>query len=281
MTIAVIGLGLIGGSLAKVIKGRTTHRVLGFDKSETTLRTAYENGTIDDICTNFDGVDLVFIALYPSAAVEFIKAQASAFKRGTIIVDLCGVKRYVCDSLDGVLPEGVTFIGGHPMAGRECSGYENSIPTLFDGASMILTPDEDTMLEQIEKMCKFFRKIGFGHVEVTNPRRHDEVISYTSQLAHVVSSAYVKSPLARKHIGFSAGSFADMTRVAKLNEDMWTELFLHNSDFLTSQIDNVIDNLADFRNAISERDSDALKLLLRDGREIKEFLEEETSVYAD
>lgn len=279
MTIAIIGLGLIGGSLAKVIKERTAHKVLGFDSNETSLVMAYEDGAIDNICTDFKGVDLVFIALYPAAAVEFIKANSRGFAYGSTIIDLCGVKRFVCDSLKDVLPRGVTFVGGHPMAGRECSGFENAASTLFDNASMILTPDEDMEIERVENLCEFFIRLGFGHVEVTTPERHDEVISYTSQLAHVVSSAYVKNPVARKYVGFSAGSFKDMTRVAKLNEEMWAELFLHNADFLQHQIDEVINNLAEYRNAIAAHDRETLTELLRDGRELKESLDAELNIY--
>lgn len=279
MTIAVIGLGLIGGSFAKTIKERTAHKVLGFDRSEATLVMAYQDGAIDDVCTGFEDVDMVFVALYPTAAVEFIKAHAKDFAYGSTVIDLCGVKRFVWDSLQNVMPDGVTFIGGHPMAGRECSGFENAASTLFDNASMILTPDEDMEIDRVERICEFFTGLGFGHVEVTTPKRHDEMISYTSQLAHVVSSAYVKNPIARKYIGFSAGSFADMTRVAKLNEDMWTELFLYNSDFLQGQIDTVIQNLTQFRDAIAARDKDQLTELLRDGREMKEALDAERTIY--
>lgn len=279
MTIAIIGLGLIGGSLAKVIKKRTNHKVLGFDKSEEVLVESFECGAIDDVCTNFEGVDIVFIALYPTATVEFIKENAQSFPIGSTIIDLCGVKQFICDSLQDVLPEGVTFVGGHPMAGRECSGFKNSVPTLFNNSSMILTPDEDMEIDKVENLCSFFMSLGFGHVEVTTPRRHDEIISYTSQLAHVVSSAYIKNPVARKYIGFSAGSFADMTRVAKLNEDMWADLFLHNADFLCRHIDTVIDNLTKYRDAITARDNDTLTELLRDGRELKEALDAELNIY--
>ncbi len=279
MTIAVIGLGLIGGSLAKVIKERTTHKVLGFDKNESTLVMAYENEAIDDVCTSFDDVDFIFIALNPVAAVDFIKAYANTFPLGSTVIDLCGVKRFVCKSVQGIMPKGVTFVGGHPMAGRECSGFENSSATMFDNASMILTPDDDTLLEQVESLCEFFLSLGFGHCEVTTDKQHDEMIAYTSQLAHIVSSAYVKNPIARKFLGFSAGSFADMTRVAKLNEDMWTELFMLNGDFLKKQIDVMINNLSSFQSALEKNDADAIKTLLRDGREMKEALEAELTTF--
>lgn len=278
MTVSIIGLGLIGGSLAKAIKNNTEHKVLGFDKSEAVIMAAYEENAIDDVCAGFEDTDIAFIALYPDAAVDFLKSQANGFKSGTVIIDLCGVKRYVCDSLRGIFPEGVIFIGGHPMAGRECSGFENSISNMFDNASMILTPDDDILLEDIERVCEFLTDSGFLHVEVTSPERHDEMIAYTSQLAHIVSSAYIKSPLLRKSMNFSAGSFKDMTRVAKLNEDMWTSLFLHNGDFLTDKIDALIKNLTDYRDAIANNDADTLQNLLCEGRELKEAFDMELFV---
>lgn len=275
MTVAVIGLGLIGGSFAKAIKARTKHRVLGFDRSEHVLRAALQSDAVDAVCSNFNGVDIAFIALYPDAAVEFVRQNAHSFCAGMTVIDLCGVKRRICDSLRGVFPEGVRFIGGHPMAGRECSGFANSSPDMFAGASMILTPEDDIPLDDMETLGSFFTSLGFGHIEITTPEMHDEMIAYTSQLAHIVSSAYVKNPIAKKFIGFSAGSFSDLTRVAKLNEEMWAELFLHNADYLRVDIDKIIKNLTDFRDAIDENDTQALRTLLREGREIKEALEAE------
>lgn len=272
MTVSIIGLGLIGGSLAKALKARTSHRVLGFDKNEDVIVSAFNCGAIDNICTDFSDTDIALISLYPAAAVEFIKANARGFKPGATIIDMCGVKRFVCESLRGVIPEDVTFIGGHPMAGREYFGFEASLATLFEGASMILTPDDDIMLDKIEDICEFFYGIGFGHIEVTSAERHDEIIAYTSQLAHIISSAYVKNPTVRKFSGFTAGSFYDMTRVAKLDENMWSGLFLCNGDYLQRHIELLIGHLSDYRDAIAERDERRLRELLLEGREIKERL---------
>lgn len=159
------------------------------------------------------------------------------------------------------------------MAGREVSGFENSISTLFDGASMILTPDDDILLEDIEDISEFFNSLGFGQIEVTTPERHDEIIAYTSQLAHIISNAYVQNPAARDYVGLSAGSFADLTRVAKLDEDMWTELFILNNDNLERHLRLVIDKLVEFHEAIAKKNKSALKQMLCEGRETKEHLD--------
>jgi prephenate dehydrogenase len=274
MKVAIAGLGLIGASFAKAIKARTAHGVCGFDASEAVGRAARAAGVIDSFgAAGFAEADIVLVALYPRASVEFIRAHVRAFKRGALIVDLCGVKRYVCDRVAPLLAgSGLVFIGGHPMAGREYSGFEHSIPTLFDKADMILTPQDDVSAEDLRAAGDFFLSLGFGRITIATPERHDEMIALTSQLAHVVSSAYAQNPLARDFSGFSAGSFGDMTRVARLNEDMWTELFLLNGDFLTKQIDVILENLSAFRKYIAEGDAEALREKLKQGRLIKETL---------
>ncbi|MDR2088718.1 MAG: prephenate dehydrogenase [Clostridiales Family XIII bacterium] len=274
MKVAIAGLGLIGGSFAKTIKARTAHGVTGFDSSEAVGCAALAAGAIDSFGeAGFAEADIVLVALYPHASVEFIRAHASAFKRGALVIDLCGVKRRVCDRVAPLLSgSGVAFIGGHPMAGRESGGFAHSLPTLFDNASMILTPQGDLPAETVRAAGGFFLSLGFGRITLTTPARHDEMIALTSQLAHVVSSAYAQNPLARDFSGFSAGSFGDMTRVAKLNEDMWTELFLSNGDFLIKQIDVILKNLEDFRKYIAEGDEEGLREKLKQGRLIKEAL---------
>jgi prephenate dehydrogenase len=217
---------------------------------------------------------LTLIALYPGTAAEFMRVNARRFKRGSLVIDLCGVKRHVVKAARGLFGDGVTFIGGHPMAGREYSGFAASRAELFDGASMILTPDETVCPCKLETARHFFLALGFGRVTLATPDHHDEMIAFTSQMAHIVSSGYAQNPIARDFIGFSAGSFADMTRVAKLDENMWTELFLLNADYLTEQLDILIANLTGFRERIAARDADGLKGMLRRGREIKERLME-------
>lgn len=277
MTIGIVGLGLIGGSLARSIKVHTDFEVLGMDINAQTMLQANLLGAVDDALEEADlaRCDVVLVALYPAAIVSWITEHQDAFKPGAWVIDCGGVKEVICTPLNA-LAQGKPwrYCGGHPMAGREFSGFRYAKDDLFDRASMILTPPRDAGPETLTWLKDFFLTIGFRRVQFTTPREHDEMIAYTSQLAHVVSSAYVKCPLAQKHRGFSAGSFADMTRVAKLNEDMWTELFFDNREALLPEINGLIDRLAAYRDALASEDRDAMKRLLREGREIKEALEE-------
>ncbi|MDR3310609.1 MAG: prephenate dehydrogenase [Oscillospiraceae bacterium] len=270
MKVAIAGLGLIGGSFAKAIAAKTRHSVFGYDASAEVARRAYESGLLDDCgLERFSEAELVLVALYPRAAVEFLRQNARKFKPGAIVIDLCGVKRFVVGEVGGLF-DGVTYIGGHPMAGRELSGFAASQATLFDGASMILTPGDATPEDALITAENFFLSVGFSKITIATPERHDEMIAFTSQMAHIVSSAYAQNPVVYSFDGFSAGSFADMTRVAKLNEDMWTELFMLNRDYLTEQLDILIENLSGFREHISSGDAERLRAMLRRGREIKE-----------
>ena len=273
MDISIVGLGLIGGSFARAIKKYTAHKVFGFDTNRSSIETAKSDGSIDaelDL-SQLVKMDLVLVCLHPKAARDFILNSAPKFKKGCIVVDSCGVKGAVVDACAPKLASlGVHFIGGHPMAGRERFGYEASLPDLFLNASMLLTPPENTdkkALETIETLCT---KIGFGKVVVTTPKHHDKVIAYTSQLAHVVSNSYVKSPTLFNRNGYSAGSFLDLTRVARLDENMWTELFLYNKDALVEEIDIILKNIKNCRDAIAEKDADTLRELLKQGRILKE-----------
>lgn len=277
MKIAVIGLGLIGGSLARTIKLHTDHTVYGCDLNPETLMQAQLLGAIDAPLTDdlLSGCDMTLVALYPEAIVRWIGEHAPLFKPDSIVIDCGGVKQVIEDALRP-LTEGAAwhFIGGHPMAGREYSGFRYARDDLFDRASMILTPrgDEDPAL--LQRARDFFLDIGFRRVQFTTPRTHDEMIAYTSQLAHIVSSAYVKCPLADCHRGFSAGSFADMTRVARLNEGMWTELFFDNREALLPEVDGLVARLTAYRDALRDGDREAMMTLLREGRETKERLSE-------
>ena len=277
MEIAVIGLGLIGGSLARSIKLHTEHRVYGCDLSPETMMQAELLGAIDGTADDrtIARCDLVLVALYPGAIVDWITAHAGLFKPDALVIDCGGVKQVICDAIEPLAKHAAWhFMGGHPMAGREFSGFKYTRDDLFDHASMILTPNggEDPAL--LQRARDFFLDIGFRRVQFTTPAIHDEMIAYTSQLAHIVSSAYVKCPLADKHRGFSAGSFADMTRVARLNEDMWTELFFDNRDALLPEVEGLVQRLTDYRDALRDNDPEKMRFLLREGREIKERLSE-------
>ncbi len=276
MNVGIVGLGLIGGSLAKTIKLHTAHRVLACDIDLQTLLQAQlmdaMDGELDD--RNLPTCDVVLVALYPAAIVEWISGHARLFKPGALVIDCGGVKQEICRPLAPLAREcGWHFIGGHPMAGREFSGFKYAKDDLFDNASMILTPMGDEAPELLQQARDFFMDLGFRRVQFTTPKTHDEMIAYTSQLAHIVSSAYVKTPLARRHKGFSAGSFADMTRVARLNEGMWTELFFDNREALLPELESLVARMTEYRDALRDNDRDTMQRLLREGREIKEGLE--------
>lgn len=277
MKIAIIGLGLIGGSMAKAIKENTDHTVYGMDKNDTIIKKAKLVAAIDQPLTDqlLAECDLTVIALYPQAAVRFIEEKQELFQKGSVVLDCCGVKRIVCSQAEPIaLKQGFVFMGGHPMAGLEHSGFDHAKQALFQDASMILTPTKGN-IEDVEKVKDLFTAIGFTNIQVATPQEHDQMIAFTSQLAHVVSSAYIKSPAAMRHKGFSAGSYKDLTRVAKLNEDMWTELFLDNPDFLAEEIDGIADRLKQYSQAIKDKDAESLRQLLKEGREKKAIIDGE------
>ncbi len=276
-TIGIVGLGLIGGSLAKTIKLHTPYTVYGYDISAETMQRAFLMEAIDGELTadKLPQCDVVLVCLYPQAIIDYVTAHRDDFKPGSLVIDCGGVKQVICSALYAV-SEGREwhYIGGHPMAGREHSGFKYARDDLFDHASMILCgrPDEDPAVLQLAR--DFFLSLGFRRVQFTTPRVHDEMIAYTSQLAHIVSSAYVKCPLADRHRGFSAGSFADMTRVARLNEAMWTELFFDNREALLPVVEDLVQRVTEYRDALRDRDEEAMLRLLREGRETKERLTE-------
>ena len=273
MNIAVVGLGLIGGSICKALKANTFHHIMGIDSDKETIRKALESGAIDEeigvekLCE----ANLTVLALYPMAIVEFVKKNADKFRKGSIVMDICGVKGYIVNNCTPILEEnGVIFIGTHPMAGTEHSGFDYSSATLFNKASFIITPTESTPQIAVDLVSTLGACMNFGQVVIATPEQHDANIAYTSQLAHVVSNAYVKSPSLFRADGFSAGSFLDLTRVAKLNEEMWSSLFLCNKEALLFEINTIIEKLTEYRDAMVNDDKPTLKALLKDGRELKE-----------
>lgn len=273
MKIGIVGLGLIGGSMAKSIKARTGHTVWGADLNRETMTLARMCGAIDAPLTekNLPDCDIVLVAIRPAAAVAWVTAHAPRIAKHAIVVDLCGVKRVVVAGIAPVAEQyGFSYIGGHPMAGREHNGFPAATADLYVGASMILTPDARTDMNLLETLKTFFLDIGFAGLTFSDPEEHDRIIAFTSQLAHIASSAYVKSPEAQRRRGFSAGSFQDMTRVARLDEDMWTELFLDDADYLTAELDVLVRHLTEYLEALQARDAGRLRQLLKDGREKKE-----------
>lgn len=276
MKIAVAGLGLIGGSLSKGFSTLENVCVLGYDKDNSTVSQSKLVGAIEAELTeeNITDCDYIFLALYPRATIDFLEKFCGKISKETVVIDCAGTKRWVCEKcFDIANKNGFRFIGGHPMAGTQFSGFKYSRQTLFDKASMILVPDKNEKIEVLEEVKKLLVAIGFKSVTITSPEDHDRIIAYTSQLAHVVSNAYVKSPNAKVHKGFSAGSYKDLTRVARLNSEMWTELFMENADNLTAEIDLLIDNLKAYSDAIKENDRDKLYTLLEEGTKLKESID--------
>lgn len=272
--VGVVGLGLIGGSLAKAYKA-AGWRVLGFDLDEDTMgaaRVETIDGTLDD--ETLPACDLVLLAVYPGASIAWVRAHAETLGAHQLVIDCCGVKREVCRTCMPLAEQaGFTFVGGHPMAGTQYSGFKHARANLFHGAPMVIVPPRTDDMALLDRVATALAPAQFGSVCVTTAEEHDRRIAYTSQLAHVVSSAYIKSPTAQGHKGFSAGSYRDMTRVAWLNERMWTELFLDDADNLLVELDRVIDALGQYREALAGRDAERLCALLADGRRAKEDAE--------
>ena len=276
-TVGIVGLGLIGGSMAKTIRANTDYRILGYDLNEVVIEQSVKEGVLSAKLTydNAKNCDIFIVALYPKDVVKTIRDYSIHLKKGAIVVDCTGVKGYVCRELSKeLLQSGIFFVGGHPMAGKEVAGYDNADSLMYTNASMILCRDSYTNEEAYKKAGAFFRKVGFKSIKETTPEIHDRVIAYTSQMAHVVSNSYIKSPTLKERCGFSAGSFKDMTRVAYLNENMWTDLFLENKDALVEELDIFINNVTILRDAINAKDADKVREILRLGRELKEQDEE-------
>ena len=277
-TAGVVGLGLIGGSMAKAIRKYTDCTLLGYDTDGAVLSRALDEGVVSAALTpdRLAECELVIIALYPQATVEYVAANRERFRKGGLVMDCGGVKGVVCTPLEEVVRDaGFWFVGGHPMAGIERSGYQSAFPELFQGASLILTPYPGTPRSCLDGIWEFARQLGFSRLQPSTPAEHDHIIAYTSQLAHVVSCAYVGSPSAPNFEGFSAGSFKDMTRVAKLNEEMWTELFLENREALVREIDTLVEELAAFAYTIRRGDRERLRDMLKHAREIKEVIDKD------
>lgn len=271
-TVGIVGLGLIGGSMARSFAAEG-HRVFATDTLPSTLSKAIADGVVSAELTEqtVPLCDLLLLAVYPAAAIEGLRRFAPYMQKGAMAIDLCGTKRDVCRACFEISDKGhFTFIGGHPMAGTQFSGYENSRAGLFEGAPMVLVlPDGENENASVRAET-LLAPIHFGSFAVTTAEAHDRVIAFTSQLAHVVSNAYVKSPMAQIHHGFSAGSYRDLTRVAWLNEKMWCELFLENRDFLAEEIAHIMTALCAYKEALDKNDAKALEALLREGRLAKE-----------
>lgn len=272
MKAGIVGLGLIGGSMAKAYK-EAGHEVYAADIDSAILEMSVLAGVADGVLDEetIPECEAIILCLYPKASVRWLEDNARYIAKTAIVIDCCGVKREVCAPCFELAEKyGFTYAGGHPMAGLQHSGYKYSRANLFKGASMIIVPPGYEDIELLQRIKDILAPAQFGRITISTAEEHDRMIAFTSQMAHVVSNAYIKSPTAKSHRGFSAGSYKDLTRVAKLNEVMWTELFLENADNLVSELDGLIASLGAYRNAIESGDADTLRELLAEGRRCKE-----------
>ena len=284
----IVGLGLIGGSFARGY-AQAGVRVLAWDPDEDVMMAA-SMGTVSGELNDetLGECDIIVLACYPEACIEWLAAHAQALAdatdteaiMGPVVIDTVGIKGIVCERAFNLAREnGFYFVGAHPMAGTQFSGYAHSRADLFEGAPLVLVPpavDDSLKLELLSQVREMVRPLGFGKFSVTSAEEHDHVIAFTSQLAHVVSNAYVKSPTAQEHHGFSAGSYRDLTRVAHLNASMWAELMTDNAEYLSQELTYLIDSLVAYRDALEKKDEEQLKELLAEGDRIKRALDANT-----
>jgi prephenate dehydrogenase len=273
MKIAIIGLGLIGGSMARRLKGFHNCTISAYNRTAETLLLAKQDGVIDEGFSSpaeaMNGADLIIMCLYPKLNIDFIKDNLSSIKPGAVITDVTGVKGYIIRELEKFLPDNIDFVGGHPMAGREVGGYKSSTDTLFDNASYILTPTSKNKPENVALIREMAKYIGCRTVMTTTPDEHDAIIAYTSQLMHVVAVALCDNPTIERSESFSAGSLRDCTRVAVINAKMWSELFVENKDSLSKRIQEMIDSLNKIKTAVDNSDRGTLENIMTHATEQK------------
>ena len=272
MTVGILGLGLIGGSMARAyaLEG---HTVYACEKDEDMLSFAMLAGAVHGTLTpeTIHCCDLILLAIYPAGSARWLEEHAAEIPPTALVMDLCGTKRQICSRCFSLAEKyGFTFVGGHPMAGSQFSGFKYSRANLFDGQPMVLVPHRFDDMELFDRCKQALNPCHFGSFSVTTAEEHDRMIAFTSQMPHILSNAFIKSPTAGSHKGFSAGSYRDLTRVAWLNPQMWSELFLENRDFVLSELSTYIAHLEAYRDALAESDRETLVKLLEEGKRRKE-----------
>ena len=272
MLVGIVGLGLIGGSFAKAY-AKTGHQVLAADIDDSVLKYAMISDIVDGELTTdrLKDCDLILLCTYAGAAIRYLEDNGSFIGPKPVVIDCCGVKRVIVDKgMEIAKKYGFLYVGGHPMAGTQFSGIKYSKADMYKGAPMVIVPPDYNDINLLERIKKMLVPVGFASITVTSADKHDEMIAFTSQLAHIVSNAYIKSPIAREHNGMSAGSYKDMTRVAWLSPEMWTELCMDNRDNLLKEMDILMDNLQKYKDALEHEDSEELKALFLEGKRLKE-----------
>lgn len=272
MTVGILGLGLIGGSLARAY-ALAGHTVYAKNRDENTLSFAMLSGAVHGKLDEktIPKCNLILLAIYPGGCAQWLEENGKYISKDTLVLDCCGIKKEVCARCFPVAEQyGFTFVGGHPMAGSQFSGFKYSRANLYQGAPMVLVPPRYDDIELLQRVKDALAPCGFGMYSVTSAEDHDKMIAFTSQMPHVLSNAFIKSPTARNHKGFSAGSYKDLTRVAWLNAPMWSELFLENRENLLFELNTYLDNLTAYRDALENRDEKTLTALLEEGKKAKE-----------
>ena len=275
MTVGILGLGLIGGSLARAY-ALAGHSVFAADRDESILAFAQLAGAVEAPLTpeNLPDCDLILLAIYPEGSAAWLAENARHISPNALVLDCCGVKQEICEACFPLAEKyGFIFLGGHPMAGTQFSGFKHSRADLFQGAPMVLVPPRFDDMDLLDRAKKALAPCGFGSFSVTTARAPDRMIAFTSQMPHIVSNAFIKSPTALEHRGFSAGSYRDLTRVAWLNPGMWAELFLENREFVLTELDTLLASLAAYRDALEEENKEVLMALLTEGKERKELVD--------
>lgn len=272
MKVGILGLGLIGGSLARAY-AMEGHTVCAIQRNESMLSFAMLAGAVHERLSEetISQCDLILLAIYPGGCIHWLEQNAPLIRSGALVIDCCGIKREICARCFPLAEKyGFTFVGGHPMAGSQFSGFKYSRADLFEGAPMVLVPPVFDDMALLDRVKKALTPCHFGSFSVTTAEDHDKMIAFTSQMPHILSNAFIKSPTALGHKGFSAGSYKDLTRVAWLNPQMWAELFLENKDNVLFELDQYLHSLQAYRDALAQEDMETLVQLLDEGKRRKE-----------
>ncbi len=275
MNVGILGLGLIGGSVARAYT-KAGHAVYACEKDESMLSFAQLCGAVSAPLTeeNIGLCDLIFLAIFPNDSAAYLEAHAHLISKHAIVMDLCGIKQEICRRCFPLAEKyGFLFVGGHPMAGSHHSGFKYSRSNMFQGAPMVLVPPRFDDMALLDRIQQLLAPCNFGSFSVCTAEEHDALIAFTSQMPHILSNAFIKSPTALAHKGFSAGSYKDLTRVAWLNPKMWAELCMDNRENMLKELDTYLENLSAYRNALNNQDTEALMALFAEGRRCKEVVD--------